>query len=144
MLDRVNRMVLEQKVPVLGVCVGMQIMGSDSDEGKSAGLGWIEGNVRRMSIKELQSKPYLPHMGWNSISPGHSHPILDGIDFEKGFYFLHSYCFICSDSENVLTTTRYGADFASSIHRDNIFGFQFHPEKSHHNGVRLFSNFASL
>jgi glutamine amidotransferase len=144
LLEPLNEIVLSRKLPTLGVCVGMQIMAKRSAEGSNSGLSWIDGEVVRMSTAGLNSKPLLPHMGWNSIEPVGAHPILEGIDMEKGFYFLHSFCFRCNDKQNVLTRTFYGESFVSSVFRDNIFGFQFHPEKSHSNGIRLLENFAKL
>ncbi len=144
MLDVLNNLVCQQHVPVLGVCVGMQMMADGSEEGVGKGLGWIAGDVRKIDTDSISQKPILPHMGWNSIEPNFFHSIFDSVDFEKGFYFLHSFRFHCENSENVLATTNYGGRFASAIVKDNIFGFQFHPEKSHENGIKLLENFAKL
>ncbi len=144
MLDELNRLVLDEKVPVLGVCVGMQIMSETSEEGRRGGLGWIKGHVRKIDTSSLTSKPLLPHMGWNEIEAQTSHPILDQIEFQKGFYFLHSYHFVCEQSDNVLANCLYGSKITCAIHSENIFGFQFHPEKSHQNGIRVFRNFAEI
>ncbi len=144
MLETLNRRVLEDRVPVLGVCVGMQVMGASSDEGELPGLGWIDGRVRGMDVSGLSHKPKLPHMGWNSIAPRQPFDILSGVDPERGFYFLHSFCFDCTHDENVLATATYGQEFSAAIVRDNIFGFQFHPEKSHSNGIAIFKNFAGF
>lgn len=144
MLDALNGLVLEDKVPVLGVCVGMQIMADASEEGSRTGLGWIPGYVRRIDERQLAHKPKLPHMGWNSIIVQRELPILDGIDRERGFYFLHSYYFDCAEERNILTTSSYGGEFPSAVFSGNIYGFQFHPEKSHLNGVTIFKNFAEL
>jgi len=137
-------MVLEQKVPVLGVCVGMQIMAESSDEGKLAGLGWFDAQVKLFDENIINHKPKLPHMGWNEIQPKSDHPILTSINFEKGYYFLHSYYFECHDENDVLATTYYGDAFHCAVNKGNIYGFQFHPEKSHSNGINLFKNFAEL
>ena len=142
--EKLDELVLERKVPILGICVGMQIMGQDSEEGHKKGLGWIDGKVIKIDISQLTHKPHLPHMGWNSIKPYSKHHLLEDIDEKKGFYFLHSYYFSCNKEENVLTTSEYGGIFASSIFADNIFGVQFHPEKSHQNGIQIFKNFANL
>lgn len=144
MLGRLNRMVLDDKVPVLGVCVGMQVMALRSDEGRLPGLGWIEGAVTKLSDDKLVHKPKLPHMGWNSIAVQETHPVLDEVDLKRGFYFLHSYRFECTREDNVLATTQYGDEFTSAVVSENILGFQFHPEKSHANGIALFKNFARL
>ena len=144
MLDTLNSMVIDDQTPVLGVCVGMQVMANASQEGERPGLGWIDGDVREFDTSALTHKPKLPHMGWNSISPQKQLPILDGIDIDKGFYFLHSYYFSCTNEENSLTTSCYGIEFTSAVVSDNIYGFQFHPEKSHQNGITIFKNFWEL
>lgn len=144
MLDTLNSMVLEDKIPVLGVCVGMQVMASDSEEGERKGLGWIDGSVKQIDTSDLAHKPKLPHMGWNSVKQEKDLAILDGIDAAKGFYFLHSFYFSCLHEENILTTSFYGTEFPSAVVSGNIYGFQFHPEKSHMNGITIFENFAEL
>lgn len=144
MLETANSLVIDHGIPVLGVCVGMQMMAKSSEEGQSAGLGWIDGVVKRIDISKLNHKPKLPHMGWNTISVKTRHSILEGIEMKKGFYFLHSYCFTCNNEDNVLATSFYGQEFASAVFSNNIFGFQFHPEKSHGNGIRIFKNFGEI
>jgi imidazole glycerol-phosphate synthase subunit HisH len=144
MLTELNRLVLQERMPVLGVCVGMQIMAESSEEGTKSGLGWIQGKVRKIDTQRLATKPFLPHMGWNEIRPKQSHKILANIDYQKGFYFLHSYHFQCGQEASLLATCQYGFEFAAAVHSENIFGFQFHPEKSHDNGIQLFRNFANL
>lgn len=144
MREALDIAVLQQGKPVLGVCVGMQIMASRSDEGALEGLGWFDAEVRRFDESTILLKPKLPHMGWNEIEPIRSHPILQNIDNEKGFYFLHSYYFHCHDEQNILLRAQYGHKFACAVSKNNIFGFQFHPEKSHSNGINLFKNFAEF
>jgi glutamine amidotransferase len=139
-----DHFVLERKVPLLGVCVGMQILGEESEEGKLPGFGWIKGRVRALDKSKLVNKPYLPHMGWNSISVRRESDLLCNVDNQEGFYFLHSYYFECANDEDVLCTTSYGDEFASAINNANVYGTQFHPEKSHSNGVQVFKNFANL
>ncbi len=142
--NSLDDLVLRKKVPVLGICVGMQILANDSEEGNLPGLGWIDGHVRHLDTTKFTHKPHVPHMGWNNIEPLSDHPMLKEIDREQGFYFLHTYYFSCTNHGNVLCTTEYGGKFASGVYRDNIFGMQFHPEKSHQNGIRLLKNFAEL
>lgn len=136
--------VLENKIPVLGICVGMQILANKSEEGTLPGLGWINGHVRRIDKTLLNQKPKIPHLGWNSIKVIKQTSLFNGIDEEEGFYFLHSFYFECGAQEDVLSETIYGKSFASSIHHNNIYGVQFHPEKSHNNGIRLLENFSNL
>lgn len=141
---KLDELVIEKKIPVLGVCVGMQIMSYKSEEGHLSGLGWIEGEVKKIDTTKFTHKPHVPHMGWNTISDRIKHPILNNLEKEKGFYFLHSFYFSCHSEKNILCTTTYGNEFASGVFSDNIFGMQFHPEKSHSNGIQLLKNFAEL
>lgn len=136
--------VLQNKVSIIGICVGMQILAESSEEGKLPGLGYIKGKVRKMDASLLNQKPKLPHLGWNSIEITRQSALLKNIDSELGFYFLHSYYFECENEEDILTATTYGKSFASAINHDNVYGIQFHPEKSHHNGINLLHNFATL
>ena len=137
-------LVLNQKVPVLGVCVGMHVMARSSEEGERLGLGWLEANVRKLDKKKLERKPYLPHMGWNEIKILKQNHIFDNIDNKKGFYFLHSFYFDCDSENDIICTTNYGLDFPSGVNHNNVYGMQFHPEKSHNNGVSIFENFAKI
>ncbi len=136
--------VLINKVPIIGICVGMQVLGSSSEEGKLPGLGYIKGHVKRLDENLIINKPSLPHMGWNNISLKRQSPLFEDIDTEIGFYFLHSFYFECDNHSDVLATTDYGQSFASAINHENVYGIQFHPEKSHNNGVSLLKNFANL
>jgi glutamine amidotransferase len=136
--------VLQNKVPIMGICVGMQILAESSEEGTCKGLGYIKGKVKKINSNLILQKPKLPHLGWNSIEVVKNNVLLQDIDPIFGFYFLHTYYFECEDQNNVLSTTNYGATFASAVHRENVFGIQFHPEKSHQNGVKLLHNFANL
>jgi len=144
MRDELEKQVLENKVPVVGICVGMQILAKSSDEGKLPGLGWIDGDVKLFDTDKIPYKTRLPHMGWNSISPVKDNLLLDGFDNESRFYFLHSYYFVCNKQEEVISTTEYGITYASAVNCDNIYGIQFHPEKSHSNGIQLLHNFAKI
>jgi glutamine amidotransferase len=142
--DELNDLVIRKKVPILGICVGLQVMGFGSDEGDLPGLGWIPGTVKKFNINKIEFKPKLPHMGWNTIKDIKNHSLFKGIDNEFGFYFVHSYYFECESEDNILTTSNYSIDFTSAINSGHIIGTQFHPEKSHRNGVLLFKNFAQL
>lgn len=135
---------LGSKKPVLGICVGMQVLARSSEEGSLAGLGWIDGQVKRFDHATVGERTQLPHMGWNTVEPTGGEPLFEGVEAELGYYFLHSYYFAPDDRSRVLATTDYGGRFACAVRRDNIYGVQFHPEKSHQNGIRLLQNFARL
>lgn len=128
----------------MGICVGMQILANSSEEGVLPGLGWVPGRIRRIDATLLQSAPKLPHMGWNSINLLGDEAILSGVHLDRGFYFLHSYYFDAEEQRDVIATVSYGKDLACGVRRGNVFGFQFHPEKSHDNGMMLFRNFAEI
>ncbi|MEO6597277.1 MAG: imidazole glycerol phosphate synthase subunit HisH [Planctomycetota bacterium] len=137
-------LVLRARVPVLGVCVGMQILAQGSDEGALPGLGWITGRVRRLASLAPEAVLQLPHMGWNDIQPARGSSLFAQLESDARFYFLHSYYFECARPDDVAATTSYGRDFSCAVHTENIYGVQFHPEKSHHFGTRLLQNFAEL
>lgn len=143
MREIITELVLDKKIPIIGICVGMQMLGEKSEEGELPGLGWIPGKVMQFDSSALSSDRRLPHMGWNNVSH-HSDNLFNSIDLNNRFYFLHSYYFKCTDQENILATTDFGANFTSAIKKDNIYGVQFHPEKSHSNGVQLLKNFANI
>ena len=142
--EALEEQVLGNNKPVLGICVGMQILGEGSEEGDLEGLGWIKGRVKKIDVLKIKNKPFLPHMGWNNVEPLIEHELFSGIDNDLGFYFVHSYYFQTVNLSNTLSTTFYGESFSSTVYKDQIFGVQFHPEKSHSNGIRLLSNFAKL
>lgn len=139
-----NKKVLEEKVPILGICVGMQMLADSSEEGTLNGLGWIHGKVKKFDKNLIPSKPKIPHLGWNSIEITRECPLLKAIDPEFGFYFVHSYYYECADEADVIAKCEYGKVFHAAVNRENIFGVQFHPEKSHDNGIQLLRNFANL
>jgi len=142
MREQLDRKVLEEKVPVLGICVGMQIIARSSEEGKLAGLGWIDGEVRKFDVSRLTQKTRLPHMGWNDVRPARANGLFRNLEEDARFYFLHSYYFSCRREQDVLAVSEYGGNFSSAVGCDNIYGVQFHPEKSHHFGTQLLKNFA--
>ncbi len=139
--DVLEHKALVDKVPVLGVCLGMQLLTRSSEEGKLPGLGWIPGATRRFP-KQRELK--VPHMGWNIALLTSSNPLLVDVEPEPRYYFVHSYFVEVDDPAYSLMRTHYGIDFDSAIGRDNIFGVQFHPEKSHRFGMQLLKNFAEL
>lgn len=139
--DVLNQRVVRDQVPVLGVCVGMQMMADSSEEGSAQGLGWIAGRVERFRDDWFNQRTHLPHMGWNDIDPVPGEPLFQGIDAPQ-YYFLHSYFFNPARDEDVIARTHYGIGFASAVRNGNIWATQFHPEKSLDWGVALLKNFA--
>ena len=146
MRETLESMVLERRVPVLGVCVGMQMLADSSEEGVGKGLGWIPGRVRRFPVHDggASRKYPLPHMGWNNVIVDREAALLSGLDAGARFYFLHSYYFECADSRWSLASSEYIRKFSCVIGRENIYGVQCHPEKSHRDGIELLKNFASV
>jgi glutamine amidotransferase len=144
MREKLDELVLEKKIPVIGICVGMQMMGNRSEEGTEEGLKWIDGDVLKFDEKLIQHRTKLPHMGWNDVVPVNNHSLFNGLERDAIFYFLHSFFFECKDTSDTIATSEYGISFSSAVNRDHIFGIQFHPEKSHHYGERLLHNFAIL
>ena len=142
LLQLLNERVLNDKVPILGICLGMQLLGKRSEEGSRPGLGWIDAeSVRLPSSTPTTHKLRIPHMGWNYATPAKPHILLGDTSETPRFYFVHSYHVVCNDPRDVLTTTSYGIPFTSAVSHENILGTQFHPEKSHSFGMRLFNNF---
>jgi glutamine amidotransferase len=138
-------MVLDQGVPVLGVCVGMQMLAAGSDEGSLPGLNWLPGRVRAFATNPLSSSLPMPHMGWNDVHPAAGSRLFSaGFDEAAQFYFLHSFYFDAQYKVDVAATAHYGLDFDAVVSRDHIHGVQCHPEKSHHWGAQLLKNFAEL
>ena len=142
LIPLLNYRVLEQKTPILGVCLGMQLLCKRSEEGQLPGLGWLDAEVIRFKFDGNIANLKIPHMGWNTLAVRQPHPLFADLEAENRFYFVHSYHVVCADMGNVLTQTNYGFDFASAVVKDNIMGVQFHPEKSHKFGMRLYKNFA--
>jgi glutamine amidotransferase len=138
-----TELVMDRKMPVIGVCVGMQILAKASDEGSRPGLGWIDGRVRHFGALAGQNL-LVPHMGWNDVHPSPGNRLFGNLETAARFYFLHSFFFECAQPQDVAAASKYGIDFACAVRRDNIHGVQFHPEKSHHFGAQLLKNFAEL
>lgn len=134
--------VLGEKVPVLGICVGMQLLFSGSEEGRLPGLDWIPGSVVKFDTSKMEQGMKIPHMGWTDVvSPNGDCDLLQNMHDAPRFYFVHSYHVRVDDSAHTLMTARYGYDFPAAVRKDNITGVQFHPEKSHRFGMQLFKNF---
>lgn len=144
MRQELDDAVLSRQVPVIGICVGMQILSEGSDEGSRNGLGWIKGRVKSMRSLPVGNNLPLPHMGWNDVKPVATLGLFQGLEDDARFYFLHSFFFATAAPGSVAATANYGQDFACVVHSGNVTGVQFHPEKSHHWGARLLKNFAEI
>ena len=144
MREKLDELVMVKKVPIIGICVGMQMMGNISDEGKLAGLKWIDASIKKFDETKIQQITKLPHMGWNDVHPVVSNPLFEGLEKDALFYFLHSYYFECNDPDDILATSDYGGQYTCAAHHENVYGIQFHPEKSHYYGEKLLHNFAKL
>jgi len=143
MKEKLDELVLDEKIPVIGICVGMQMLAKSSDEGKLAGLGWIDGVVKKFDKSKIVNAP-LPHMGWNSLNIQKQSSVFNDLENDPRYYFLHSYYFECTNKEDVIATATYGEEFDCVVNHNNIYGIQCHPEKSHHNGMQLLKNFGEL
>jgi imidazole glycerol-phosphate synthase subunit HisH len=141
MRDSLEHEVGDNKKPLLGICVGMQMLAKKSDEGTLEGLGWIEGAVKRFDVA---AQTQLPHMGWNDVEVRDGSSLFRDLSSGARFYFLHSYYFEPASHEDVLAVTDYSGRFASSVRCANVYGVQFHPEKSHQWGIQLLKNFAAV
>jgi imidazole glycerol-phosphate synthase subunit HisH len=141
--DLLSDQVLVEKKPVLGICLGMQLMAKHSEEGNADGFGWIDADVVRFKVTDTK-KFKVPHMGWNTLDKIKESPLFENINLNSEFYFVHSYYVHCKNSNDILTETTYDNSFTSSFQKENIFGVQFHPEKSHDTGEQLLRNFVNL
>lgn len=144
LIEPLNKRVLGDKIPVIGVCLGMQLLGTSSEEGRETGLGWISARTVWFRNTAGCSGLRVPHMGWNTIRGVRPDPILEGLGERSRFYFVHSYHVVCESPEDVVATTNYGVDFVSILRHGNVWGAQFHPEKSHRFGMQLLRNFAGI
>jgi imidazole glycerol-phosphate synthase subunit HisH len=141
-LESLNETVLIKKRPILGICLGMQLMTEFSEEGNCDGLGWINAKTQKFIFEKDGLK--IPHMGWNNLYMLNPNPVFSGVEQDKFFYFVHSYYITCKDTNNIISETHYGMKFVSSFRKNNVYGCQFHPEKSHDAGLLLLKNFALL
>lgn len=139
--EMLEREVLESKKPILGICLGMQLLTRSSEEGEEKGLGWIDAKTIKFDLQDKSLS--IPHMGWNKTKPTCTDNIFKSLE-ENRFYFVHSYHVVCDDEKNILATSHYGETFTCSIHKENIYGVQFHPEKSHKFGMQLLKNFGEM
>ena len=144
MIDEVSELVLTKTVPVLGICVGMQMLATSSEEGNLNGLGWIDASVKKIDTSLLMQTTQLPHMGWNDVEVEKSNLLFKNIEISPKFYFLHSYYFQCNQQDNVIASSTYGNTFTCAVNFNNIYGVQFHPEKSHQYGIKLLENFSKI
>jgi len=137
-----NEAALDRKVPVLGICLGMQLMLQSSEEGNMPGLGWVEGEVRRLRPPP-DSGLKVPHMGWNTVTVTRENELFPAEDDQR-FYFVHSYYADCAQPDVVVATSQHGSPFTAALKKDNIYGVQFHPEKSHRFGMAILRNFLAI
>jgi glutamine amidotransferase len=144
MREPLERAVKVDRKPVLGICVGMQMLASRSDEGQCGGLEWVSGEVRKFDVSGFSGRTHLPHMGWNDVHTAAGDPLFRGLESDARFYFLHSYYFQPQSSASVIAEADYHGRFTCGVRTNNVFGVQFHPEKSHHWGIRLLQNFSGL
>lgn len=142
LVEALNYAVVKQKTPVLGICLGMQLMCKHSEEGACDGLGWINAKVKRFQIDNTL-KFKIPHTGWNTITKSKEHHVLQDIQDDTEQFFVHSYYVDCEEETDILTYTVYNNRFVSSFQKENIIGMQFHPEKSHLEGEKIIRNFIS-
>lgn len=143
-IDLLLKKIAINKIPILGICLGLQLFTRFSEEGNINGLGLINARTSRFDFSDKSEKPKIPHMGWNTVQIKRENVLFDSINNEEYFYFVHSYYITCNDKEDILTSTKYGYEFTSSIQKENIFGTQFHPEKSHSAGLKILQNFSRI
>lgn len=141
LINVLNSKALVEKVPVLGICLGMQLLAKSSNEGDKKGLAWIDAQVFKFNIDPSYK---VPHMGWNHTIQKKESSLFSEMYTNPRFYHVHSYYFKCNNTDDILATTNYGGEFTSAVNKDNIYGVQFHPEKSHKFGMKLLENFAKI
>lgn len=144
LFDILNQKVVIQKTPILGICLGMQLLTNKSEEGKLNGFGWIDAETIRFDFKQQQTQIRLPHMGWNILNVKQDNSILETSYDDSRYYFVHTYHVRCNNNQDVMATSTYGIEFDAAICKNNIMGTQFHPEKSHKFGMEIFKRFITL
>jgi len=135
-----QKKVIKDKIPILGICLGMQLLANSSEEGMQTGLGWINGK----SVKFTHDSLKVPHMGWNNIKSSKRSTLFEPLDKFRKYYFVHSYHLLCEDNKDVLATSDYGSNFTAMVQKKNIYGAQFHPEKSHKYGMEILNQYAKI
>lgn len=144
LIPAISRVALQERKPVLGICLGMQLLMQHSEEGSRSGLGWIRGKVVRFPSQVGGKSVKIPHMGWSRVQWRSGFPLANGASQSERYYFVHSFHVVCQRAEDIAGTTQYAGEFTAAVACGNIFGVQFHPEKSHVYGMRLLRNFASI
>ena len=142
--DALDQRVLKDHKPLLAVCIGMHMLGRSSEEGSLPGLGYIAGVTKKLTHSFTDKALIMPHMGWNDINMVQNDDLWEGISAAEGFYFLHSYAFFPDNTSSIIGTSYYGFDFACAVRLSNIYGFQFHPEKSQSSGIKILKNFLEI
>jgi glutamine amidotransferase len=142
--DALSEVALNNKIPILGICLGMQLMCLTSEEGERCGLGWIDAKVSRFSFPAEARQLKVPHMGWNTLKIAQENPVVVQEDERQRYYFVHSYYVSCKERSDVIATSYHGHEFVAAFNRNNLYGVQFHPEKSHRYGLSLMKRFADL
>ena len=141
LINLLNEVVVEKEIPILGICLGMQLFTKHSEEGDVDGLGWLDATTVKFNFDKEFSHLRIPHIGWNTLQLANNSSLFTGIENDASFYFVHSYHVVCENSEDIAATTEYGHEIVSSIRKNNIFATQFHPEKSHDAGLLMLKNF---
>lgn len=144
LISVLNNKVIEDRTPILGICLGMQLFTEKSEEGVLPGLGWIDGYTKKFDFTESSINYKIPHMGWNYVKIQKKSPLFIDMYEDPRFYFVHSYHLVCNNNDDTLATTEYAYEFVSAIMKNNIYGTQFHPEKSHKYGMKILKNFVEL
>lgn len=142
--DALDEVALQKKIPVLGICLGMQLMCFTSEEGERRGLGWIDAKVSRFVFSPEEKQLKVPHMGWNTLKISRENPIVVQDNERQRYYFVHSYYVECNDRSDVIATSHHGHEFVAAFNKNNLYGVQFHPEKSHKYGLLLMKRFVDL